>query len=281
VATTRDRRDGVSAQRATPSTRTATGDRANASAVAVERAADVLFLLAEHGESSVTDLARSIGSSPSAVHRILVALKRKGLVEQRANTEGYALSWSVLALGRALNEQSGLRTVALPFMTQLRDWTGETVSLNVRTGFERLCVDQVESRHEVRWVARVGVPSPLYAGATGWALLAHMSEPELRAYLSKVKLSPLTPHTVVDHKALRRELLNVRANGYAISREDRILGLAGISAPIFDRTGSAYATITVGGRADRLDSNAFKSWAASMKEAARKITEQSGGQPPG
>jgi DNA-binding IclR family transcriptional regulator len=280
VATTRDRRNGVTTRRPAPAGRGGTGDRANASAVAVERAADVLFLLAEHGESSVTDLARSIGSSPSAVHRILVALKRKGLVEQRANTEGYALSWSVLALGRGLNEQSGLRTVALPFMTQLRDSTGETVSLNVRTGFERICVDQVESRHEVRWVARVGVPSPLYAGATGWALLGHMSEHELKVYLSKVKLSPLTPHTVVDHKALRHELMTVRANGYAISMEDRIIGLAGISAPIFDRTGSAYAAITVGGRADRLDANTFKSWAPSMKEAARKITEQSGGHRP-
>jgi DNA-binding IclR family transcriptional regulator len=279
VPTTRDRHSGVTARHPAPAGGGGTVDRVNASAVAVERAADVLFLLAEHGESSVTDLARSIGSSPSAVHRILVALKRKGLVEQRASTEGYALSWSVLALGRALNEQSDLRTVALPFMTQLRDSTGETVSLNVRTGFERICVDQVESRHEVRWVARVGVPSPLYAGATGWTLLGHMSEPELKAYLSKVKLSPLTPHTVVDQKALRRELMNVRANGYAISLEDRIIGLAGISAPIFDRTGSAYAAITVGGRADRLDAATFKSWAPSIMEAARQITEQSGGLP--
>jgi IclR family acetate operon transcriptional repressor len=107
-----------------------------------------------------------------------------------------------------------------------------------------------------------------------------MSEHELKVYLSKVKLSPLTPHTVVDHKALRHELMTVRANGYAISMEDRIIGLAGISAPIFDRTGSAYAAITVGGRADRLDANTFKSWAPSMKEAARKITELSGGHRP-
>jgi DNA-binding IclR family transcriptional regulator len=280
VATTRDRRNGVTARRPAPGGKGGAADRANASAVAVERAADVLFLLAERGESSVTELARSIGSSPSAVHRILVALKRKGLVEQRANTEGYALSWSVLQLGRALNEQSDLRTVALPFMVQLRDSTGETVSLNVRTGFERICVDQVESRHEVRWVARIGVPSPLYAGATGWTLLAYMSERELKAYLSKVKLSPLTTHTVVDQRTLRRELMNVRANGYAISLQDRILGLAGISAPIFDRTGGAYAAITAGGRADRLDASTFRSWAPSMKEAAGRITELLGGRPP-
>ncbi len=250
--------------------------------MAVERAADVLFLLAERGESSVTELARSIGSSASAVHRILVALKRKGLVEQRADTEGYALSWSVLALGRSLNARANLRTVALSFMTELRDLSGETVSLNVRIGQERMCIDQVESTQEVRWVARIGVPSPLYAGATGWALLAHMGERELEAYLATVKLARLTPHTVADPKALRRAMDEVRAQGYAISLQDRILGLAGISTPIFDRSGAAIAAITIAGRADHLTAETFRGWAPAITVAAHRITELIGGhRPPG
>jgi IclR family transcriptional regulator, KDG regulon repressor len=252
-------------------------DRTNASAVAVERAVDVLFLLAERGESTVTDLARTIGSSASAVHRILVALRRKGLVEQRSDTEGYFLSWSVLALGRSLNARTNLRTVAIPFMTELRDLTGETVSLNVRIGHERMCVDQVESTHEVRWVAPIGVPSPLYAGATGWVLLAHSGARELESYLAGVERAPLTPYTVVDPDTLRRALDTVRANGYAVSSQDRIAGLAGISAPIFDSTGAAVAAVTVGGRADRLKPQTVTRWAPALKDAAARVTEMIGG----
>lgn len=278
MATTPTRR-ATSAGRRSP--RTDGGhERANASAVAVERAADVLFLLADCGECSVTQLSRSIGSSASAVHRILVALKRKGLVEQRADSERYALSWSVLALGRSLNARANLRTVALAFMTELRDLSGETVSLNVRIGQERMCIDQVESAQEVRWVARIGVPSPLYAGATGWALLAHMGERERDAYLAGVRLEQLTPYTVADPVRLRRELARVRADGYAVSLQDRIVGLGGISAPIFDHSGAAIAAITIGGRADHLTEQMFRGWAPAVMAAAQRITELIGGHRP-
>jgi IclR family KDG regulon transcriptional repressor len=255
-------------------------ERANASAVAVERAVDVLFLLAERGESSVTDLARAIGSSASAVHRILVALRRKGLVEQRSETEGYRLSWSVLALGRSLNARGNLRSAAVPFMTELRDLAGETVSLNVRIGHERMCIDQVESTQEVRWVPPIGVPSPLYAGATGWVLLAHSSAAELKRYFATVKPAQLTEFTVVDPKVLRQELETVRTQGYAVSLQDRTVGLAGISAPIFDSSGAAVAAITIGGRAERFVPKNVGRWAPALKEAAARITELIGGRRP-
>lgn len=270
-------RQGIRSGQQTRGRRGFIREPSTASAVAVERAADVLFLLAEYGESSVTDLSRAIGSSASAIHRILVALKRKGLVEQRLNTEGYALSWSVLALGRSLNERADLRTFALPFMTQLRDLMGESVSLNVRVGFERICVEQVESLNEVRWVARIGVPYPLYAGATGRLFLGYMSDQELTDYLGTVTLQPLTSHTVVTPDQVRTELSRIRAVGYAISLQDRIPGLAGVSAPIFDRSGSVIAALTIGGRADRLTGNTLKKWAPSLIQAALKITELSGG----
>lgn len=247
--------------------------RSNASAVAVERAVDVLFLLADHGESSVTELARAIGSSGSAVHRILVALRRKGLVEQRPDTERYALSWSVLGLARALTERTNLRAVSVPLMTQLRDATGETVSLNVRVGFERMPIDQVESTREVRWVAKVGALSPLYAGATGKVFLAHMSPSELSRYLAKVRRTKLTPHTITERDELVGELEKVRREGVAVSREDRILGLAGISAPIFDRSGAVIAALTIGGRSDGLEPATFARWAEPLRQAAATISE--------
>jgi DNA-binding IclR family transcriptional regulator len=257
--------------------------RPNASAVAVERAVDVLFLIAENGEQSITELSRTVGSSGSVIHRILVALTRKGMVEQRSDTERYALSWSILGLSSSLTKRTNLRTASLPFMIDLRDLTGETVCLGVRVGFQRMAVEQVESLHEVRWVANLGARLPLHMGATGKALLAYMNPTELPTYLSNFHPVKLTPDTITDPDVLRRELENIRRRGVAISTNDRIAGLGGISAPIFDGSGAAIAVLTIAGRAERLSPSLLKNWAAPLIDATSKISRlmgQEGGGPP-
>ena len=58
-------------------------------------------------------------------------------------------------------------------MERLRDQIGETVSLYVRDGFERIRIQAVQSREAVRRVAPVGVRLPLYVGASSKVLAAH------------------------------------------------------------------------------------------------------------
>jgi DNA-binding IclR family transcriptional regulator len=246
--------------------------RRNASAIAVERAGDILFLMAENGESSIADLARAIGSSGSVIHRILIALTRKGLVEQRADTERYMLSWAVLRLSNALVGRSSLLTAALPFMIELRDLTGETVCLGMRLGFDRIAIEQVEGKHELRWVANIGARLPLYAGATGKVLLAFMSDPDLENYLSKIRLTKLAPRTITDRASLKREIDKIRSDGYATSSDDRVDGLGGISAPILDRWGNAVACLTIAGRSDRMSPALLQQWAGPVTAAATKVS---------
>lgn len=247
--------------------------KAYSSAVAVERAVDLLFLIAQHGEVALTDLAREIRSSGSAVHRILTALKKKGLIEQAVENGPYSLSWSILSLTQRLLATSDLRTATLPHMTRLRDLTQETVTLNVRSGFNRVCIEKVESPQEVRWWQEPGRISPLYAGPTGKVILAYFSEDEQAEFFRTVKLEKLTPHTTVDVGKLRKELKEIRRVGHAIGNQDRVLGVAGISVPIFDGPESLAATLAVAGPSDRCTPERLLSFAEPLIEAAREISK--------
>ena len=82
------------------------------SALAVERAADVLFLLARLGDVSISELAAATDSSASAVHRILTALRNKGLVEQDPDTQHYELSRAVLRLAKSLSSRADVRRIS-------------------------------------------------------------------------------------------------------------------------------------------------------------------------
>jgi IclR family transcriptional regulator, acetate operon repressor len=241
--------------------------------VAVERAADLLFLIAERGEASLTDLARAIGSTGSAVHRILTALKKKGLIQQTTENGPYSMSWSIFVLTQQLSAGADLRRLSRPFMTGLRDQTRETVTLNVRSGFERICIDQVEGLHEVRWHQQIGQISPLYTGATGKAMLAFLSDEELKEYFRTVKLRKVTPFTIIKRGEIMKELGTIAERGYAIGTQDRVLGVGAIAAPIFDAAGTPAASLTIAGPLARCSAESLAEWSAPLTEATRAISE--------
>jgi IclR family acetate operon transcriptional repressor len=260
VATAKVRKRTVGAARA--------AQKSYAAAVAVERAADTLFLLAEHGEMSVSELARYVGCGRSAIHRIVTALKSKGLVDQDETNERYLISPRVLSIALSPHVMPDLRAFALPGMVELRDKTGETVTLNVRTGAERVCIEQVGSRQEVRWIGGVGRVNPIHTGASGRVLLAYLPPAELEGLLRGTKLKRFTPNTLVDRSAIDRELAKVRRVGYAIGNQDRTAGVIGVSAPVFDRTGSVLAALTIAAPIHRGSIAAQTAWARAVKSAA-------------
>jgi DNA-binding IclR family transcriptional regulator len=249
------------------------------SAVAVEKAADILACLAEQKSASVMELASAVRLSGSAVHRILTALKRKGLVEQDTESDRYVLSWGLLALARSLVNQDQLANVALHYMTPLGAFTGETVTLYARSGFERICVEQVESAHEISYRAEIGRSLPLYAGASGLTLLAFVPPAQLDEYLRTISLEPLTEQTISDERSLRLKLEAIRAAGHCFAKNDRVLGLAGLSAPIPNEDGTASAVVTIAGPAERIEQADLAAWTTALAEACTEIAAILHGQP--
>ena len=267
-------RDGMAALE-TPAVGDLEGDaeRPNASALAVERAAEIMFLLAEWGDGSVSELAEATGSTGSAVHRILTALRRKDLVDQDANSQRYALSWAVLSLARSLSARADVRTLAYPHMVRLRDATEETITLNVRSGFERVCIEQIESQLEVRWVAEIGRILPLHSGVTGKVLLAFATPKEISSYLRSLDGGSRSGPDVPDGPSLASDLEQVRQRGYALALRDRVRGISAISAPIREPGGIVTAALTIAGPGERCSLERLRSWVPELTKATLEISE--------
>jgi DNA-binding IclR family transcriptional regulator len=248
-------------------------ERQNASALAVERAAEIMFLLAEWGDGSVSELAEATGATGSAAHRILTALRRKDLLEQDPDSQRYALSWAVLGLARSLSARADVRTLAYPHMVRLREITDETITLNARSGFERVCIEQLESQHEVRWVAEIGRILPLHSGVTGKVLLAFATPKEIQSYLRSVDSGRRSGPDVPDSATLGSELEQIRQRGYALAQRDRVRGIAAISAPIREPGGIVTASLTIAGPAERCTHDKLRSWVPDLTKATQEISE--------
>jgi IclR family acetate operon transcriptional repressor len=212
----------------------------------VARIAAVLEALATtDGGVGVRALARSSGIDRSAVGRLLRQLEDVGLAVPADVPGRYAIGPRLFAIAGAVTSRDELRSAARPALEALGARFNETSYLAVLEGERVVYRDVVESTQPVRYVAELGVPSPLHAGAAGRAILAAMTDPAFAAWLAAADLERLTPDTVTDRAALAALRVSDRDRGYAASRGERIPGGAAVAAPFVDGTGRVRGSLVV------------------------------------
>lgn len=91
-----------------------------------------------------------------------------------------------------------------------------------------------EGTQSLRYALEAGEALALHAGAGGKAILAFLPSVEIARILDQPELAALTRHTVTDRGELDRHLEIIRKEGYAVAREERLMGAVEIAAPVFD-----------------------------------------------
>lgn len=233
---------------------------------AVERALDILLCFTDTKELGLTEIASRIALHKSTVFRLLATLEGKGFVVRNPETEKYHLGYRVWELSANLAHSDDLASRLLPEMERLRDLVEETISLYVRDGKERIRIQAVQSNQPVRRVAPIGARMPLYVGASSKILVAYASE----ALLEELLQDPAWPASI-DRATFREQLAETRARGFATSLEEREIGAAALSAPVFNRNGKLVAAVAISGPVHRLTETQMLAYAAPIMEAAKRM----------
>ncbi len=240
----------------------------------VDRALDILLCFGSERDLGLTEIARRVDLHKSTAHRMLASLERRGFVERHPLTDRYRLGWLIVELASQVYQSDNLTSLALAEMTHLRDAIGETISLYVRSGYERIRVGAVEGTHPVRRAANIGKRFPLYVGASGKVLLAFSDED----ILDELHLAQSVPRDF-DIDELRAQCSQIAAQGYAVSIEEREAGAAAVAAPILNRQGICVAALSVSGPVDRFTAQQVTHYGAACMAAAKQISKTLGAYP--
>ncbi|MEX1031387.1 MAG: IclR family transcriptional regulator [Paenibacillaceae bacterium] len=231
---------------------------------AVERALDILLCFTNESDLGLTELASRVGLHKSTVHRLLASLEGKGFIIRDPASEKYKLGYRVWELSANLMQSDDMSVALLPEMERLRDVVGETISLYVRDGHERIRIQAVQSRQAVRRVAPVGARLPLVVGASSKILVAYADKANQDELLEEISWPE-----GMNRKAFVKQLAHILEVGYATSIEEREPGAAAVAAPIYNRTGEVVAALSVSGPANRLTADKMQEQAEIIIESAK------------
>jgi IclR family KDG regulon transcriptional repressor len=235
----------------------------------------VSYLASKKGMHGVTEIARELSVNKTTVYRILSALRRAEWVTRDPETRRYVLGSEVLGFALRLVSGIELREISLPYLYELRDASGETVMLSVRTNLERMYVEQIQGLHEVRQIVELGRQYPIWCGAPGKSMLAHMEKSEQEMILdnlAKSGIHVLASGQIVDIDQLRKELAEIKNQGFSISCGERIPGTVAVAAPLFARYHRILGAISIGGPVHRFNVDLATQFGKRVWEAARKIS---------
>jgi DNA-binding IclR family transcriptional regulator len=241
---------------------------------AVRRAVELLKAFPpDRPERGLAELAVAVGLNRTTAYRLLTALQSEGMIEREGGL--YRLGPEIMALGARVGGTGHLRAAARVEISALAEETGETVTIEVLVGREVLILDEAIGRHLVGTVPSLGTRWPAHATSTGKAILAHAPEEAVTEFLAE-PLARLTPRTIVDPAAFRRELNRVKERAHAVTWEEVELGFVAVSVPVQSATGVAAAALSVGGPKARFGSERIAELAARLPHAAERISERLG-----
>ncbi len=120
----------------------------------------------------------------------------------------------------------------------------------------------------------MGQHIPLHATSNGKVLLSGLTDEELVRTLPP--MTAYTSHTITTRKRLRRELEEIRAEGYAIATDELEVGLAAIAAPIRNAHGDVIASLSLSGPTFRLDERRIKELLPLLTDAAAEVSHRLG-----
>jgi IclR family acetate operon transcriptional repressor len=140
-------------------------------------------------------------------------------------------------------------------------------------------VDGCESSRQLRTFFQFGDRAPLHCTALGKAILANLPPAEMERRLRRRTLKAYTPATLTDPHELRRELARTAARGYSVDNMEHEEDVRCVGAPIRDREGRAFASISVSGPAHRLKPGRDREIARQVIAAAEEISRLLGYRP--
>ncbi len=250
----------------------AQGDGDSGGVRALDRALDILDVIAAGGGLTLSEIAARLGLAPSTVHRVLVTLAARGVAESDPMTQAWHVGPTAFRHGSAFMRRSGLVERARPLLRRLMEETGETANLGILNGDAVLFLSQAETHETIRAFFPPGTRSALHASGIGKALLAYVRPVDLARMLAGMRLERFTPMTLADAPALIEDLARIRRRGYALDNEERTPGMRCIAAPIFDLAGEAAAGISVSGPTLRMSDERLAAISRAVVAAGRELS---------
>lgn len=210
----------------------------------VERALDILEIVGNSTEPvRNSEIAEKLGVSPATASNLIRTLYMRGYLNQHKGGR-YTLGMQTFILGSNTDLWSELRTASMDPLQRLSQASQVTCFLGVFYQNQVIAVNLIESRNPISISIRQRWLDQYHSTAAGKVLLSAMTQSELDTFLEQMPLRKLTERTICDPLELKKDIEQVRVQGYSVVRDESVFGISSLGVPVYNTDGRIIAALS-------------------------------------
>jgi DNA-binding IclR family transcriptional regulator len=241
----------------------------------IDRAFQILDVLAAGGDMGVAELSRELKMHKSTTHRLVMVLESSRFLERDANGK-CRLGDRVMQLGLSALSRLDICEVARPHLRRLVAETGKTAHVGILREGEVVSIVNVQSSHSLRSPSTVGTRTPAHCTSLGKVIIAFSPEDQVPELVRQCSFRRYTDKTITSADRFRTEIEEIRRRGYAIDDEEWEEGLRCVSAAVRDSSGEVIAAVSIAGPIFRMISENLPKYSAKVIDTAAAISASLG-----
>jgi len=239
---------------------------------AAQKLLRVLEAVSNPGDAHrLSDLVKETGLAKTSVFRLLSELIDSGYVTRRPDGS-YAPGRSLRLLALKLTAGPNDSDLVGARLRRLQTDVHSTIHFALRTGDFATYVEKIEDTAQpIQIASRVGGQIPLHSTAIGKAILAHLTESEVRSYASRTGLRTRTEYTITTVADLLADGELVRKRGFSIDDQENEEHIRCMAVPVFDTQQHLIGGIGITTIAPLVPREKLESYAPLLMTAARDV----------
>jgi len=222
----------------------------------VLRAAHILNLFVEEVKPlGITEIAQRLNLPKTTVQGFVNTLLSVYYLEKDPITGKYRLGPAVFQLGMRYATSMDLVNISRVWLERLSFQLRIPVNIGMLVGEKVVVLMRVEPENNFMSFPPAGTVIPAHSSSIGKLLLAFSSKKRTEELLKDYDFQAISIHSITTQEELYRELETVRKERISFDREENMIGLSGIGAPVFDHRGEIIAAFAVSGSTEEIHKN--------------------------
>lgn len=231
-------------------------DSENSAGRSVERVFLVLEKLTRNqSPMTLTELSNGLDLPKSSMLKLLHRMTSLGYLSEDPITRTYFPSPKICNLGRTADLLHLSLHKTRMMLTDLRDATGESVSLAIRHGVMAEYHGSLPGFHDLTFNLSDGLRYPLYIAAAGRVILSDMTDEEVEGLSDRIAKAQSPEWTPFRLPTLLQELSQIREQGFATTEPLSAQNVMSIAKILPMKAGKQRVSLSIGGVKDRVIAN--------------------------
>lgn len=238
---------------------------------ATKTALEVVQALKELDGAGVSEVARHLDKPKTTVFDHLKTLEELNYVTQ--TDSGYRIGARFLDLGGYARKQMKIYQVGKPQVDELAENTDAHANLMIEEHGLGIFLYTAEGENAVQLDTYSGHHVLLQTTALGKSILAYMPRGRVEEILDQHGMPAITDRTITDREALFEELTEIREQGYATDKEERVKGMWCVGAPITDAEDRAVGAVSVSAPKNQVQGEQFQEEIPNKVQGTANVIE--------